>query len=205
MTENPLTQEQLAELNEISQLPVEEQKIKLNAFLQTLTPEQIDFLKKQQTSCLFCQIVNGELPTKKIYEDDSVVAVLDIHPATKGHVLLFPKKHYDLLALVPDVGHLFDVANKISKNVFELTQAEGTNIFVANGSAAGQKVPHVCVHIIPRFTEDKVQLSWKSQIIPEKELDELTSQLREKLTPQIEEKKEEPITVISIKQERRIP
>ncbi len=179
MPENPLSKEQIEELNDIAKLPLEEQKLKLNKFLQKLTPEQIEFLKSQQGGqCVFCAIADGKISVKKIYEDDYLIGALDINPANKGHVILFPKIHYEIMSLMKDVGHLFNVANTISSAVFEATKAEGTNIFVANGLAAGQKIPHLVVHIIPRFKDDDVKFSWNKADVSEKEMDELTKKLK---------------------------
>ena len=150
-----------------------------------------EFLKHQQeTQCVFCSIVDGKITAKKIYEDDSLIAMLDINPANRGHVILFPKMHYELLTLVPDVGHIFTVANKISRVVFEVTKAQGTNIFVANGIAAGQKIPHVVVHIIPRFNNDKVRFTWEKIDVSDKEMKELVDKLSSFLSIS---KKEKPL------------
>lgn len=180
--ENPLTPEQVEEINKISKLPLEEQKKVLPDFLKTLSKEQIEFLKQQQGGqCVFCGIAEGKIPAKKIYEDGVLIAALDINPANKGHVILFPKKHYEILNQIPDVGHLFNVAKKLSALIFEVTKAEGTNILVATGAAAGQVLPHVSVHIIPRFKDDGVQFAWEKKEVSEKEMDSLQKELSEKI------------------------
>jgi len=208
MTDNPLSKEQIEELNELAKLPVEEQKVKLNEFLKKLTPEQIEFLKSQQGGqCVFCAITEGKVPAKKIYEDDYLIATLDINPGNKGHVILFPKVHYEILSLMKDVGHLFNVANMISSAVFEVTGAEGTNIYVANGLAAGQKMPHVVVHIIPRFKDDKVNFAWDKAEVSEEEMKELAKKLSSKFKSIKSVEKEETVETIveSSKELRRTP
>ena len=210
MTENPLSQEQIQELNELAKLPIEEQKEKLQEFLKELSPEQIEFLKRQQQGggCVFCGIAEGKIPSKKVYEDDLLIGVLDINPANKGHVVLFPKKHYEILGLMEDVGHLFNVANKISKSVFEKTKAEGSNILVSNGAVAGQRTPHASVHIIPRFSGDKVKLEWKKAEVSEEEMDELAKELKEQISPieVLEEKvEEELVKEEKLRYKQRIP
>ena len=209
MAENPLSNEQLEELNKIAKLPPETQRGRLNEFLQTLNPEQIEFLKSQQGGgCVFCGIAEGKIQSKKIYEDNLLIGTLDINPANKGHVILFPKSHYEILSLMTDVGHLFNVANKISSAVFEATNAEGTNIFVANGVAAGQKAPHIAVHIIPRFKDDKVKFLWEKADVTEKQMDELAKSLRSILGKKVavkEEKKEIEKIVETRQSFRRIP
>ena len=207
--ENPLTKEQIEELNNIVKLDPEEQKKVLPGFLQKLNPEQIEFIKGSQSrQCVFCLIKEGKVPSKKIYEDDSVMVVLDINPANKGHVLVFPKKHHEILSLVEDVSHLFNVVNAASGAVFESVNAEGTNIFIANGVVAGQMVDHVVVNIIPRFKDDKVQFSWNKVEVEEKEMEnialEISSNLNKRLPKKevIEEKKPE---ILKVSIEERIP
>lgn len=179
MADNPLTDEQIKRINEIAQLPPEEQQKELQEFLKTLNPEQIEFLKKQQAGsavqCPFCLINEGKLEAKKVYADDYVMAVMDINPATPGHVLLFPRKHYQLLFQMSpeEISHLFNVANKLSVAIFEAAGAEGSNLFVALGAVAGQKVPHVLVHIIPRKSGDGLKLEWEGKKLDEKEMDDV--------------------------------
>jgi len=170
-----LSQEQILELQEIGKLPVEEQKVKLSEFMSTLSPEQVEFLKKQQ--CLFCGIANGRIDSKKIYEDDKVVAVLDINPGNKGHCLVFPKEHFNKLDEF-DVGHLFNVVSKLNKKIKEVVGSEGSNVFVADGEVAGQRFDHVVVHVIPRFKDDGVVFRWEGKEVSEEELNELVSEIK---------------------------
>lgn len=208
----PLTEQHIKELNDIATLPPEHQQQRLQLFLKTLTPEQIEFLKKQQGGeCLFCSLASGKIPSQKIYEDDACLAVLDIRPAAKGHVLLFPKKHYQLLGQMSDVetGKLFVLANKLSRVVFETVQAEGTNIYVASGAAAGQTMPHVVVHIIPRWKNDKVVFSWEGQNINENEMKALYTKMialvPQLLAPPREEIKKEAPHAVEWNERKRIP
>jgi len=171
----------------------QEQVKQLEQKLKDMSPEEIQEMIKKQ--CLFCNILNGNIESKKIYEDDKVMALLDIHPAVRGHTLLFPKKHFQVMNQVPDdiVAHLFKVANKISSVLFELLKADGTSIYVGNGQIAGQNVPHAVVHIIPRFNDDKVTIGWQGTKLSEKDMEGLQLDL-EKLLKNISfEKKEEKI------------
>lgn len=106
--------------------------------------------------CLFCKIVSGKIPSYRVYEDDSVYAFLDIYPASEGHTLVAPKKHFgnftDMRA--EDVTTLFEAARKITAAVEKAFSAEGSNIGINNGEVAGQEVPHVHVHVIPRKKGD---------------------------------------------------
>ncbi len=107
-------------------------------------------------NCLFCKIISGEVPSKRVYEDDSVYAFLDIYPASEGHTLVAPKKHFSSFTDMnaEDVARLFEAARKITAAVEIAFLAEGSNIGINNGEVAGQEVPHVHVHVIPRKKGD---------------------------------------------------
>jgi len=134
----------------------DEQRKQLEEKLKKMSPEELKEFQKQQ--CIFCQIISGKVPSKKIYSDDKCIAVMDINPATKGHVLLLPKEHYSIMPQVPDkeIGHLLLVSKYLSQVILKTLKASGTNIFVANGGIAGQRAQHFMVHIIPRKEGDKV-------------------------------------------------
>lgn len=106
--------------------------------------------------CLFCKIISGKIPSYKIYEDDAVFAFLDINPASEGHTLVAPKKHFSRFTDMNagEVCSLFEVAREITAAVEKSSLAEGSNIGINNGEAAGQEVPHVHVHVIPRRKGD---------------------------------------------------
>lgn len=121
-----------------------------------MTPEQMAAMAKQQ--CIFCQIASGAVASRKIYEDDKVVGVLDINPANPGHVLLITKEHYVVMPQIPDdvVAHIGMVAKGISHALLRTLKAQGTTIFAANGVAAGQRAQHFMLHIIPRMENDGI-------------------------------------------------
>nr|WP_321498223.1 HIT family protein [uncultured Methanolobus sp.] len=106
--------------------------------------------------CLFCKIVAGAIPSHKVYEDENVYAFLDIYPCSEGHTIVLPKKHFDKFTDMDEksAGALFASVNKIAKIVSETLGLEGMNIGINNGEIAGQTVPHVHVHIIPRRAGD---------------------------------------------------
>ena len=95
--------------------------------------------------------------------------------------VVFPKKHYQIVEQIPDYefGHLMNVVNKISTAVFEGAGAQGTNIIIQNGLAAGQQIPHVSVHIIPRRENDNLVLQWDTKQLPEEEMSTVELQLKE--------------------------
>jgi histidine triad (HIT) family protein len=102
--------------------------------------------------CVFCKISNGEIPTKKIYENDNFFSIPDAHPKTKGHALVISKKHFENSLELPNTlgQELLDCIKKTSLKVMEETKAEGFNIVNNNFEAAGQVVKHVHFHILPR-------------------------------------------------------
>lgn len=102
---------------------------------------------------VFCKIVDGEIPSAKVYEDDDVLAILDISQTTKGHTLVMPKKHYkNILECPQELMHkVMDVAQRIGQAEMMLFGASGINILTNVGEAAGQSVPHFHVHVIPRY------------------------------------------------------
>ncbi len=107
-------------------------------------------------NCVFCKIANKEIPCTKIYEDDYVLAFLDISPTTKGHTLVIPKQHFDnYLATPKDLMHkVMDVAQNIGQKQIQELHAKGVNILTNCYEAAGQTVNHFHVHVIPRYEKD---------------------------------------------------
>lgn len=116
------------------------------------------------SDCIFCRIVRGELPSEKLYEDGEVLAFMDIGPIIKGHALVIPKAHYDpLTAMPPDLlGKVMVVVQRIAKAQFSGLRADGVNVHQTNGAAAGQVVPHVHFHVIPRFLSDGHSWNWRA-------------------------------------------
>lgn len=116
----------------------------------------------QEPSCLFCKIVRGEIPSTPVLETAEAIAFLDIHPVNRGHVLIVPRGHYtDLAALPGDLaGHIASHLPTLCRAVRAATGADGFNVIVNNGAAAGQTIHHVHWHIIPRFDNDAVNWPW---------------------------------------------
>lgn len=106
---------------------------------------------------IFCKIVNGEIPCYKLYEDDDVLAFLDISQATKGHTLVIPKKHYDNFLTIPqeEMHKVMNVAQRIGQITIKYLGAQGVNILSNCYEAAGQTVMHFHVHVIPRYNENE--------------------------------------------------
>ncbi|GKZ14931.1 HIT family protein [Haladaptatus sp. T7] len=106
--------------------------------------------------CIFCQIVAGDIPSKTVYEDESVLAFLDVNPLAPGHTLVISKDHHETLDDLPDdaAADLFSVLHGLTPAVETAVDADASNVAFNNGEAAGQEVPHVHGHIIPRFDGD---------------------------------------------------
>ena len=141
-----------------------------------LSPEQQKVLEEQKKQCIFCQIIDGKIPTKKVYEDDLILAILDINPASKGHVLLMPKEHYPVMPLIPaeTFKHMVDKINDVDKCIKDSMLCKETTVFVANGAAAGQQSAHFMLHIIPREGGDGLDmLDVSGKETPETEVKEV--------------------------------
>ena len=115
--------------------------------------------------CIFCKIAAGEIPAFKIYEDDLCVATLDIGPASEGHTLIIPKKHYRDLTEMDEalLGSLFTVAKKIGTRQMARLGADGFNVVQNNGTAAGQTVMHFHMHVIPRYLNGPQMVTWEPE------------------------------------------
>ncbi len=115
-------------------------------------------------NCIFCKIVQGEIPAAKVYEDEHVLAFMDISQVTKGHTLVIPKVHQEnIFELDEEVAsHLFSVVPKIANSIKKQFNPVGLNIVNNNGEAAGQTVFHYHIHLIPRYGEgDGFGAVWK--------------------------------------------
>lgn len=172
-------------------------------------------------NCVLCQIINGRVPSKKVYDDNDILAVLDINGSNIGHTFIMPKMHYTIIEQVPShiIGKVFNIANKVSTVMFDTLNIQGTNIFVSNGVAAGQMVAHFMINVIPRKENDDINLQWVPKQLSEEEMSTVELQLKDAIAhvPLSEDKKlkkpsviPEPIEISGednylLKQLRRIP
>lgn len=112
--------------------------------------------------CIFCKIAAGIIPSATVYEDADFRAILDIAPAHKGHTIILPKKHaaniFELDEATAD--KIFPVAKKVASAVSAVTGCDGVNVLQNNGTAAGQSVFHLHVHVVPRFEGDGILPVW---------------------------------------------
>ncbi len=117
------------------------------------------------SDCIFCKIINGEIPSSKVYEDEHVFAFLDISQVTKGHTLLIPKVHKEnVYELTPEIAqHIFSVTPKIATAIKEEFNPIGLNLLNNTGEEAGQSVFHFHLHFIPRYGKgDGFGAVWKT-------------------------------------------
>lgn len=106
--------------------------------------------------CIFCSIVSGDIPSRNVYEDEDVLAFLDANPLAAGHTLVIPKDHHERMDDLPTdlASDVLDTLYQLVPQVENAVDADGTTIAFNNGPAAGQEVPHIHGHIIPRFEND---------------------------------------------------
>ena len=133
--------------------------------------------------CIFCKIVNGEIPAAKIYEDELVTAFLDIAPINFGHVLVIPKEHHQSVSTVPEsvAGRMLKVASRIGIVLKRRDEYDAYNLHLADGTAAGQVVMHAHMHVVPRGVEDNFRWNWRQLTYPDGKAAELAAELKEKV------------------------
>jgi histidine triad (HIT) family protein len=117
-----------------------------------------------ETSCIFCKIAAGQIPCFKVFEDDVVVAFLDIGPLVRGHTLVVPKKHFATVMETPTevLGAVNERMPKIVRAVLAATGAKACHVLVNNGAEALQSVQHLHYHILPRMAGDAFRIPWNA-------------------------------------------
>lgn len=135
------------------------------------------------SDCIFCKIVAGEIPSHKVYEDDEVLAFLDIHPTNPGHTLVIPKAHHkDFLDTPPCLqAKLIQAIGKIAPIIMKAVGAEAFNLGVNNGAVAGQIIFHTHFHIMPRFTADGHKL-WHGKAMTDEEFKNIAENIKKILS-----------------------
>ena len=115
--------------------------------------------------CIFCKIVAGEIPSTKVYEDAEILAFIDIGPIVKGHTLVIPKRHMDPITEAPPgvLARVMHVVQKVAQAQLNGLKADGVNVMQCNGKAAGQVVPHLHFHVIPRYETDGHHWNWNAK------------------------------------------
>lgn len=134
------------------------------------------------SQCLYCEWLSSK--KNLLYEDEQTGVLLNPQPAAPGHLIVVPRKHYTIFEQVPpeENAALGIIANKMSIMLFETLQPAGTNLLIQNGADAGQTMPHVGVHLIPRFEGDGIDFSWKSRPLTEEQMAAVELGLRDALS-----------------------
>lgn len=132
-------------------------------------------------NCIFCKIANGEIPSATLYEDDKFRVILDLGPASKGHALILPKEHYADIYEIPEelAGEAYKLAVKMAKKLTAVLNCDGFNIVQNNKEVAGQTVFHFHMHLIPRYADDQVGLTWKPGTLTEEDKKDILNKINE--------------------------
>ena len=132
--------------------------------------------------CIFCKIIKGDIPSAKVYEDDRVIAFLDIGPANKGHTLVLPKKHSANILEddLEDLNACMNAVQIVAKAIIKAVNAGGFNLIVNTNKTAGQVIPHTHFHIIPRFDDDGLK-HWPQGKYKEGEMQEIQQLIKENI------------------------
>jgi len=135
--------------------------------------------------CIFCKIVAGEIPAVKVLDEDKVFAFMDINPASRGHMLVVPKSHAENIFEISeaDLAAVMDAVKRCAGAVKEAVGAEGITVLQLNGAASDQLVPHLHVHIMPRWENDGMSVSqWEMGKADIEQLQEIARKVQEYLT-----------------------
>jgi len=148
----------------------------------------------EQDNCIFCQIASKKMPTNAVYEDDRVIAFLDIRPSNPGHSLVMPKKHYETLLDIPEeeAAHLIKAVKHVAESIVTAVGAEGFNVLQNNKEAGYQLIPHAHFHVVPRFKDDGLQLGniRQGSYKDDQEMKEVAARIRSNVRPVREAAKE---------------
>jgi len=134
--------------------------------------------------CIFCKIARGEIPSVKIFEDDMVLAFMDISPITKGHVLIVPKVHHSSVATVPEevAGRMMKIGSRIGVACKRALDVDGFNFHLSDGKCAGQVIFHAHLHVVPRHPEDGFHWNWRQlKYASDQEKFDICEKIKEKL------------------------
>ncbi len=134
---------------------------------------------KQNKECIFCKIINGDIPSSDIYEDGTIKAFLDINPVTYGHTLVIPKKHYPMMIDVPDstLSHSFKISKYLMKDLKNIYKADFVKLAVV-----GIDVDHFHIHLIPRRNSDEICNFWPTTKYQENDMEEEAKKIRSSLS-----------------------
>ena len=133
--------------------------------------------------CIFCKIAKGEIPSATVYEDDDFRVIMDISPASEGHMIILPKEHAANVYELSDeiASKIYVLAKKLATALKDELDCDGINILQNNGEAAGQTVFHLHMHIIPRYYSDDISIRWNQGKSDTDSLAELAKSIGQRL------------------------
>lgn len=133
------------------------------------------------SACVFCSIIRGEAPAEILYRNDHAIAILDIRPIHRGHLLVMPLRHAESFLDVPpsDAAGLFEVLRAATRGIVEALRPPGFNVFSNNGAAAGQSVFHFHFHVTPRYPDDDIRFVLELKTYQPNEMAEYGRRIRE--------------------------
>lgn len=137
------------------------------------------------SDCVFCKILSGDLPGTFVFKDETCSAFLDIHPINPGHVLVVPNRHVNNVVelTTEEAAHLLKIGRQILISIKKTKlQCEGVNLFISDGAAAGQAVPHTHLHIVPRFFKDGQKIGFKHSNMSRERLEAIAKQIQDGIT-----------------------
>ncbi|GIK11264.1 MAG: hydrolase [Chloroflexota bacterium] len=136
-----------------------------------------------EPNCVFCRIIRGEIPATVIHRGEACLAFLDIQPLASGHTLVVPTQHYPTLDRMPEqlAGEVAAALPRLGSAVMRAVGATGFNVLINNGSDAGQVVPHLHIHLIPRRAGDGLGFRWNVRGYQPGEADRVAESLRREL------------------------
>ena len=128
---------------------------------------------------IFTKIRDGIIPSNKLYEDELCFVILDINPIKKGHILVISNKPYTDISECPDdvISHLIKIAKMFDLKLREKLKCDGTNILINNGSSSGQEIPHIHIHVIPRYKNDGIKFGFSHEKYEENEISKFKEML----------------------------
>ena len=134
----------------------------------------------KKDDCIFCKIAAGEIPSRKIYEDKDLIAIMDLSPTSKGHSLIIPKEHYTNIYDIDEeiAGKVMKTAKKLATKMTVALNCDGFNLLQNNGETAGQTMFHFHMHLIPRYEGDNVGITWKPGNLTDEEREEILAKVK---------------------------
>lgn len=134
-------------------------------------------------NCVFCKIVKWETPSQRVYEDDKYIAFLDINPINFGHTLIIPRQHFENVEATPDevLADMIKLSKKIGPAITKAMRADGYNIKINDGRAAGQEIDHIHIHVIPRTAGDGIYRLSARDRYPEGKMGETAKKIKKEL------------------------